>query len=132
MVFRRSCQIPPVLSSPSRADGEGPRNCSAACLRESRAVHGFGVVGRKLTRISAVRSLAVCAIRDDSKLAPSLDLLLLITIAHLQQNHGSFSVIDHGEYWPRVQRRPAFACDDLLLLFGLHEQIARVQRDLVD
>jgi hypothetical protein len=51
---------------PSRADGEGPRNCSSASSRREDAANANGVAGRKLIRTSSVRSLAVCAARDDS------------------------------------------------------------------
>ncbi|MEY2494020.1 MAG: hypothetical protein QOJ45_512 [Verrucomicrobiota bacterium] len=49
---------------PSR-DGEGPHNSSSTSLRKENAVESDDVVGRKQTGVAVVRSLAVCAGRDD-------------------------------------------------------------------
>src|ERR1022692_2931810 len=64
--------------------------------------------------------------------APALDSLLWIPVAHFRKYYGSFSVIGHGEYGPRVQRRPSFGFQDLPLLLRLDQHIARTQRQVID
>jgi len=50
---------------PSRADGEGPRNCSIASALHS-ALKWITLEASVEAQVADVRSLAVCAARDDS------------------------------------------------------------------
>ena len=55
---------------PSRADGEGPHSCNVDLLaRAQRIAHGrrSTLQGGKQIDIATVRSLAVCAARDDTR-----------------------------------------------------------------
>jgi hypothetical protein len=56
---------------PSPAEGEGPHNYLPASLRQGNAARGWVFAARKQTGIAVVRSLALCAARDDNFWASS-------------------------------------------------------------
>ena len=58
--------VGPSIAIPRREDAEGPHNFCAISLRRNTAFPSVALRGRKLVGSASVRSLAVCAARDDT------------------------------------------------------------------